>query len=281
MSQTETHSAFDDAGPAGADRPCADPREWGAAAHVAIWSAAVPNRHAMIAAAYCVVSLVPWMLLWGFGRRAEASLPLLAFLLPLPIAGVAVSGMGYLRAVPPRYAGRGIATTTLFVHGVHFAFLLLSLVYAGASEPANRLACANRLHRVGQSLVFYAIKYDAKYPPSLDLLIIHGDTPPEMFLCPSTSDDRATGETMEDVVREFAAHARHCSFVYCPGLSADSVTGDHVIAYERLPNHGGDGINVLGGDGRVRWFDGAEANYLVAELTAGHNPPRPVSAAAD
>jgi prepilin-type processing-associated H-X9-DG protein len=279
MSGSEGLSEFDDTGRAGAERHCADAREWGAAAHVAVWSAAVPNRTALIAAAYSAASLTPWMLMWGFGRRAEASLPLLMFLLPLPVAGALLGGLGYLRAAPPRYAGRGIATATLFVHGVHLAFLLLSMVYAGASGPANRLACANRLHRVGQSLVFYAVKNDAKYPPSLDLLLLHGDIFPEAFVCPSTGDERATGETMEDVLRDFRADTRHCSYVYVPALSADAVKGDHVIAYEHLPNHNSNGMNVLYGDGNVRWVEGAEAKQLVDELAAGHNPPRAIAAA--
>jgi hypothetical protein len=274
MPETEYLPGYDDAGRAGAEQHCADAREWGAAAHVAVWSAAVPNRAALIAAAYCAASLTPWMLMWGFGRRADASIPLLMFLLPMPIAGALVSGLGYLRAAPPRYAGRGIAMATLFVHGVHLAFLLLSMVYAGASEPANRLACANHLHRVGQSLVFYAVKNDAKYPPSLDLLILHGDIPPEMFLCPSAGDERATGETMEDVIRAFRADTRHCSYRYAQALSADAVTGDHVIAYEHLPNHNDNGMNVLFGNGDVRWVETVEARHVVAELLAGHNPPR-------
>lgn len=252
----------------------ADPREWGAAAHVAVWSEAAPNRCALVAGAYCGLSLVPWILMWGFGRRADPSMLLLMLLVPLPVAGVLVSGLAYLRSRPPRYAGRGIATATLFAHGVHLAFLLLSVVYAGASEPANRLACANHLHRVGQSLVFYAVKHDAQYPPTLDLLIFHADTAPGTFLCPSTGDRPAAGESMEEVVRDFRADTRHCSYVYVPAPSADAVGGDHVVAYEHLPNHGYAGMNVLYGDGNVRWVDSAQAKRLVAEIAAGHNPPR-------
>lgn len=257
----------------------ADAREWGAAAHVEIWSAAATNRAALIAAAYCAMSLVPWAVMWGFGRRTDPSTGVLALLLTLPVAGALVSAFAYLRSVPPRYAGRGIATATLFAHGVHLAFLVLSIVYAGAAEPANRLACASHLHRVGQSLVFYAVKHDGKYPPALDLLIYHADTPPELFICPSTGDRPAAGATMADVERDFHADARHCSFVYVPAPAADAVTGAHVIAYEHLPNHRYNGMNVLYGDGNVRWVGAAEAKLLVAEVTSGHNPPRAVAVA--
>lgn len=262
-------------GPDDAARDGGDPREWGAAAHVAVWSKPTPNRLATVAAAYCAASLLPWLLLWGFGRRAEASLALVVFLLPLPLAGALVSGLAYHKATPPAYAGRGVAAGTLFVHGVHLAFLALSLAWSGASEPANRLACASHLRRIGQSLTFYAVKYDTHYPPSLDLLILHADTPVDLFVCASTGDGRASGETLDDVMTSFRADPRHNSYAYAAaGLTADAVTRDHVLAYEHLPNHAHEGMNALFGDGNVRWLEAAEAEHVVAELGAGHNPPR-------
>lgn len=261
---------FDDAA-----RDGGDPREWGAAAHVAVWSARTPNRLATVASWYCAASLLPWLLLWGFGRRAEASLALLVVLLPLPLIGAAVSAFAYHKASPPAYAGRGAAAATLFVHGIHLAFLSLSLAWSGASEPSNRFTCASHLRRIGQSLTFYAVKYDANYPPSLDLLILHADTPAELFICESTGDVRATGDDVEELIKMFRADPRHNSYAYAgAGLTADAVTRDHVLAYEHLPNHAHDGMNVLFGDGNVRWLGGAEAGQVVAELSAGHNPPR-------
>ena len=280
MSKSE-HNTWSDDGigaPRDPDAACdgGDPREWGAAAHVAVWSAAARNRYATTAGWYCALSLVPWLLLFGFGRRPEASLALVAFLLPVPLAGAAVSAMAYLRAAAPRYAGRGVATATLFAHGIHLSFLVLTLAYAGATEPGNRLACAGHMRQIGQSLVFYAVKYDAKFPPAFDQLIIHADTPPQAFVCDSTGDRRAPGETMEQVVKAFRVGAGHNSYVYAAaGLSADVATRDHVLAYEHWHNHGRDGMNVLFGDGNVRWLDREDAEYLVAELMAGRNPPAP------
>jgi prepilin-type processing-associated H-X9-DG protein len=259
-----------------------DPREWGAAAHVEVWSKAAPNRLALVAACYCAGSLLPWLILLGFGRRAETSLWLVAFLLPLPLVGAVVSGLAYRRALPPRFAGRGMASATLFVHGIHLTFLVLSVAWSGASEPSNRLTCAAHLRSIGQSLTFYAVKYDAKYPPAMDLLILHADTPASVFVCDSTGDERATGETLAEVMKSFHADARHNSYVYAAaGLSADVATRDHVLAFEQLPNHAYAGMNVLFGDGNVRWLDRADAERLVAEISAGHNPPRLETAGAD
>lgn len=255
----------------------ADPdlREWGAAAHVSVWSAPTPNRLATIAAGYCAWSLLPWLVLMGSGRRVEASLWLVGFLLPLPLLGAIVSGLAYRKAAPPAFAGRGVAATTLFVHGIHLAFLVLSLAWSGVTEPGNRLACAGRLRQIGQSLTFYAVKYDSKYPPTLDLLILHADTPAALFVCDATGDERATGETLDDVMKSFHADPRHNSYVYAAGeLSADAVTRNHVLVYEHVPNHAGKGMNVLFGDGNVRWVESGEANRLVSDLAAGHHPPR-------
>ena len=257
-----------------AARDGGDPREWGAAAHVAVWSKAAPNVLARIAAGYCAASLLPWLLLWCFGR-GEASFLVLVFLLPLPIAGVAVSAMAYRKALPPAFAGHGAAAGTLFAHGIHLAFLCLSIAWSGASEPGNRLACASHLRRIGQSLTFYAVKYDTRYPPTLDLLILHADTPAELFVCASTGDDPARGATLDEVIHSFRADPRHNSYAYAAAnLTADAVTRDHVLAYEHLPNHGHDGINVLFGDGNVRWVGRAEAERIVKDLAQGRNPPR-------
>ena len=272
-------SSHDDGGDLPAER--VDLREWGAAAHVEVYSKPQTNRLALIAAGYCAWSMFPWVLLLGTGRSVEASLWLVVFLLPLPLVGAVVSGLAYRRAAPPRFAGRGIAAATLFVHGIHLTFLALSVAWSGASEPGNRLACAAHLRAVGQSLTFYAVKYDAKFPPTLDLLILHADTPARAFVCASTGDEPARGETLAEVMESFGADPRHNSYAYAGGgLTADAVTREHVLAYEHLPNHAHAGMNVLFGDGNVRWLDAADAERLVTELAAGHNPPRPAGVAA-
>src|SRR4029434_8674387 len=103
---------------------------------------------------------------------------LLWLVVPLPLLGALLSAIAYKRAVAPAYRGRFTAAGTLFVHGIHLALLALALAYSATTEPANRLRCAANLHHVGRSLVFYAMKSDAHFPPALDLLIVHGDAPP-------------------------------------------------------------------------------------------------------
>jgi len=38
---------------------------------------------------------------------------------------------------------------------------------------------------------------------------------------------------------------------------------------------GGNGINVLHGDGHAEWLNKAQTAHVIAELQAGHNPPQP------
>jgi prepilin-type processing-associated H-X9-DG protein len=54
-----------------------------------------------------------------------------------------------------------------------------------------------------------------------------------------------------------------------------ALTPAHVLAYEPLTDHIGDGMNVLFGDGHVEWVPKLKASHMTAELNAGHNPPRP------
>jgi hypothetical protein len=43
---------------------------------------------------------------------------------------------------------------------------------------------------------------------------------------------------------------------------------------ERMENHKGQGMNVLFNGDHVEWFDAQNAQFILDELKAGHNPPR-------
>jgi prepilin-type processing-associated H-X9-DG protein len=66
----------------------------------------------------------------------------------------------------------------------------------------------------------------------------------------------------------------HISYIYCGAGFTSRGPANAVLAYEPLSNHDGDGTNVLYGDGHVSFLDRKETDYLIAELQAGHNPPR-------
>jgi prepilin-type processing-associated H-X9-DG protein len=46
-----------------------------------------------------------------------------------------------------------------------------------------------------------------------------------------------------------------------------------VVVYEPVSNHGGDGMQVLYGDGHVDWLNKNQASQMLDDLKAGWNPP--------
>ena len=124
----------------------------------------------------------------------------------------------------------------------------------------------------------YAKSHGGAYPPGLAHLALTGDLDAFQFVCPSSQDEQATGATPDELV-ENLSEPGHLSYVYTAGGLKSPAPDRAVLAHEHLENHTGDGINVLYGDGRVEFVGKAEAEHVMAELAAGHNPPRPKSAA--
>ncbi|HEY7115324.1 MAG TPA: H-X9-DG-CTERM domain-containing protein [Tepidisphaeraceae bacterium] len=145
-----------------------------------------------------------------------------------------------------------------------------------AKEPANRVKCASNLRTIGQGVLLYANDNQGRFPPTLDELMLTQDLTFEVLICPSTDEDKAQGPTTQAALQQMHAQPGHCSYIYIGGgLTQATATPQHVIAYEPLTNHSGAGMNVLFGDGHAEFLPAAKANYVLAELKAGHNPPRP------
>jgi prepilin-type processing-associated H-X9-DG protein len=95
----------------------------------------------------------------------------------------------------------------------------------------------------------------------------------EVFVCPSSNDERAQGETTADVAAALSQPG-HLSYVYAGrGLDASSPR-EAVVAHEKPDSHNRDGMNVLYADGHAEFVTRRLADHLVAEVEAGHNPPR-------
>jgi prepilin-type processing-associated H-X9-DG protein len=124
----------------------------------------------------------------------------------------------------------------------------------------------------------YADENGGKFPDGLARLLLTQDLTSEVFICSSSQGERALGETRE----EQAANLKpplHLTYVYAgKGLDA-SAPSEAILAYEFIENHNKDGMNFLYADGHVEFQRREDAEYFVAEIAAGHNPPR-VSAAA-
>jgi len=166
-----------------------------------------------------------------------------------------------------------------------FSFCSIGILLGGAlllpnsgprpREKANQVKCGSNLRQIGQAILMYANDHKGQFPATFDLLITDQEMSTEVFICPSTNDVSTKGATTQQIVAGFAKPGR-CSYIYIGGnLNTTSATAARIAAYEPLTNHRGTGMNVLFGDGHVEWLDVKAANYMLAELAAGRNPPKP------
>ena len=152
------------------------------------------------------------------------------------------------------------AVGILVVGGMLISVMLPSL--CRASETANRVKCGSNLRQIGQAIALYAQSNGGQYPPSLAVLLSSEDITAEVMICASSNDEKSAAADMPGVVAELAAAERnvpghkHClSYVYAgKGLTEKTATEKTIVAYEPLENHGGQGVNVLFGDGHVEFF---------------------------
>jgi len=156
--------------------------------------------------------------------------------------------------------------------------LLISVIipqFGRSREPANRVKCASNLRQIGTAVRLYANANGGQFPPDLETLLATGDANASMFICPSSNDDTAMGPTTQAVIQELRSGSEHCSYVYVgAGLGSGNASEKHVVAYEPIANHQGNGMNVLYGDGHVEFLNRGEADCVLDELKHGHNPPR-------
>jgi prepilin-type processing-associated H-X9-DG protein len=119
----------------------------------------------------------------------------------------------------------------------------------------------------------YARENGGRFPDGFEQLLLTQDVTSEVFVCPSSQDERAPGQTAADVAAALSRPG-HVSYVYAGrGLTA-AAPKDAVVAYEKPDNHNKDGGNVLFADGRVGFFRRPGAEHVASEIAAGQNPPR-------
>ena len=141
------------------------------------------------------------------------------------------------------------------------------------SRPAgNRVQCSFRLRQMGQTMQLYANDHQGRYPDTMGELLEEGLTP-AMFVCPSSSDSPPTGATTQAMAVNVHAGG-HLSYLYLGKGLTGTPPPTMILAYEPLANHQNQGMNVLFGDGHVTFITPPAAMTMLAELKAGHNPPR-------
>jgi prepilin-type processing-associated H-X9-DG protein len=229
----------------------------------------------------CAVVFVPLFFLvpdrWWY---ADSVLIFLGVLMSLPVAAIACGLIARSRRAgisvgARRKAGAGVAVGAMEIALV--LFVAFTLPTQGRSRPlANRVKCMSNLRMIGQGISLYAMDNKGRFPPDLDALMFTQDLTFEVLVCPSTNDTKAVGPTTQAALQAMHAEPGHCSYIYVGGsLTSQTATPQHVMAYEPMSNNRGAGMNVLFGDGSVQFLNQRESTYVLAELKAGHNPPRP------
>lgn len=189
------------------------------------------------------------------------------------------------RAPAPRRPIRGRRVVAL-VAALVVASLAVFWALRLAQDRMNRVKCASNLSAIGQAIQMYANGHRGKLPDSFVTLRDSEDLAPAIFVCPGSADVAAAGPTTQAVANAMQKPGT-VSYVYlAKGMTSDQLNPDLVLAYEPLANHGSRGMNVLFGDGRVEWIEGARANTLLTQVSSGKRPvkfptPAGTSKAAD
>jgi prepilin-type processing-associated H-X9-DG protein len=149
--------------------------------------------------------------------------------------------------------------------GVLFLGVLLILPMLGKHAQAPRIKCASNLKNIALAIQIYANSHDGRFPATFEELLVTTDLTPNIFVCPESNDDPASGVTAA-VQASHLRDGHHLSYVYVGSGLTMSVpnAATVVLAYEPLTNHHGDGINVLFADGHVEWMTANWAKALIA-----------------
>ncbi len=196
------------------------------------------------------------------------------------IASIITGAIALRKTRDPAVTGKGMAIAGL-VLGILNVLLwgaYLGLIFAVmvptmgmARQTANQVKCASQLKSLGFAVLLYSNENRGAYPDSLEQLYLTQDITPEIFVCPDSSDTKATGATPEAIAKDLTAGG-HLSYVYVGKGMTSRVSPATVIAYEPLTNHG-HGSNVLFGDGTVTFIRKAQAEPMIKQIEAGQNPP--------
>lgn len=125
------------------------------------------------------------------------------------------------------------------------------------------MKCASNLRQIGQALLLYANEHKGKYPDDMGTLVPTEDIVANVFVCPS-GDSPVPPEVATTTLAQLGAWVNeHSDYVYLGKGQTSSAPADRIIVYEKPGAHGGDGMNMLYGDGHVEFQNTTDANRAI------------------
>lgn len=201
---------------------------------------------------------------------------LLIPLLAMPPLGLTF-GILAKKMSSPGQRGRARTAMTLATVEVSLLFLgaILMPALCGPREQANQIKCAANMRMIFLAMDDYAKKNNGLLPPTLDALLTTEDITSEVFVCPSSIQERAPGDSAAAQAAALGQDpANYCSYIYLAGgLKLDEeAKPSRVLLYEALSNHKV-GMNVLYSDGTAEFLPESKAQQLIASLTSPTTRP--------
>lgn len=163
------------------------------------------------------------------------------------------------------------ALVILFIVALPALIYIPVVYYMGKAQAPEQ--CGAMLKSLGQALYLYTQSNGGAFPDSFQTLAINDpDLFPGMFFCPWTREYTIfpRESPLIDVLK---AGTPRISYIYTGNGQTITSPPAAILAYEPLENHGS-GSNVLFVDGHIEFLEKSMAKRFIAELQAGHNPPR-------
>ena len=138
--------------------------------------------------------------------------------------------------------------------GSAFAASLLSPSLHQSRKLSRRMESASNERQIGLGILFYATDHDGNYPPNLGALLQVENIRPDIFVDPASGTKLPASVQSEPTSPAAAAWVdQHGDFVYQgAGLTSAGAGPNRAVVVQRKA-FDGDGMNVLYGDGSVRY----------------------------
>jgi hypothetical protein len=141
---------------------------------------------------------------------------------------------------------------------------------AGSHQRAAALSAATKLKQIGMGTIQYAqTAAGGAMPPDLGTLVAQGVIEADVVTLKPLPPDVAKKSPKE---RGDWANANGDFAYLAAGKASAALPFNFVVAHDK-PAPDARGLNVLQADGSVQMLEGEKAKAVLAELTAGKNPP--------